>query len=290
MRPLLLALPLAFAGARPPMAPPTAALAALRTADSTIAQIADQRSLGDALATALASDARMPARPNGWVVGRDSVLARIRAIGEMARASAGWHTIRYGVSADGQHGFSFGFLHVTNRGTRSQWQKYMAYWAIDAGQWHMLAFKRAPVDSGTPDLTLRAPSLPTTQVAPRASDATSLASLKAAEFGFSDRAAEVGLRAAFAEKGSADAVNMGRGPAYTTGAEAIAALVSVNDPGPKSTLVWGADHAIVASSGDLGITFGIIRERGAAPDAPGFPFFTIWRRPGGKGEWKYVAE
>jgi hypothetical protein len=47
---------------------------------------------------------------------------------------------------------------------------------------------------------------------------------------------------------------------------------------------------MVASSGHLGITFGVIRPQGnaAATAARGASFFTVWRR--GNGVWRSVAE
>ena len=51
--------------------------------------------------------------------------------------------------------------------------------------------------------------------------------------------------------------------------------------------------AVVASSGDLGISFGYIRPNGKPPDgAPpqGSPFFTIWHRASPTAPWRYIAE
>jgi hypothetical protein len=49
---------------------------------------------------------------------------------------------------------------------------------------------------------------------------------------------------------------------------------------------------LVAPSGDLGISFGMIRPNQAPP--PGqpaaTPFFTIWMRDGPGDPWLYVAE
>jgi len=52
----------------------------------------------------------------------------------------------------------------------------------------------------------------------------------------------------------------------------------------------GALQAIVASSGDLGITFGHIRSNDPASDSPPFSFFTIWRRTSPDAPWRYIAE
>jgi hypothetical protein len=50
---------------------------------------------------------------------------------------------------------------------------------------------------------------------------------------------------------------------------------------------------IVASSGDLGVTIGLIRETAPStdPNAPTvFPFFTVWQRASPTDPWRYVAE
>ena len=54
--------------------------------------------------------------------------------------------------------------------------------------------------------------------------------------------------------------------------------------------------SLIASSGDLGVTFGFIKPNSPAPNAAaagataGIPFFTIWRRAGPNAPWRYVAE
>jgi hypothetical protein len=53
-------------------------------------------------------------------------------------------------------------------------------------------------------------------------------------------------------------------------------------------LAWKADGALVAPSGDLGLTWGKILASDNARST--IPFFTVWRRNGTDGEWLYVAE
>ena len=116
-----------------------------------------------------------------------------------------------------------------------------------------------------------------------------LASLKAAEQAFSDRAQEVGVGPAFVEFGSEDAMNMGSGSDFTFGNTAIGALVGAGNTTP---ITWGPDKgALVATSGDLGVTWGFIRPKEPKPDEPAaFPFFTVWRKAAPDLPWRYVAE
>jgi hypothetical protein len=147
-------------------------------------------------------------------------------------------------------------------------------------------------------VSMMAPSLPDRWVAPSEDEgatANHQASLIAAERAFSDRAQVIGLGAAFVENGRADAVNMGGRTAasFVVGAEAIGQSVGAGAPQPTSPVSWSADRAIVASSGDLGVTFGVIRPNAPPENASGptgFPFFTIWRRAGPGDRWRYIAE
>jgi len=118
--------------------------------------------------------------------------------------------------------------------------------------------------------------------------------LMAAEKAFSDEAQQIGLGNAFSKFGRADAVNMGgpASPVFVVGAPAIAQLVGGTDM-KASPVTWSADTAFVSSSGDLGITFGVIRRNNppaGTPAAPGNSFFTIWMRADSKSPWRYVAE
>jgi hypothetical protein len=117
-------------------------------------------------------------------------------------------------------------------------------------------------------------------------------SLDKAERSFSDEAQQIGLGAAFAKFGSADAVNLaGSEPDLIVGADNIARLVAAGQPATGSSLHWAPDKVIVASSGDLGVTIGMIHPNTPADGQPtNFPFFTIWRRPSALAPWRYVAE
>ena len=77
------------------------------------------------------------------------------------------------------------------------------------------------------------------------------------------------------------------------GSEAIGRTVSAGDAPGGSPVSWAPDRVIVASSGDLGVTIGMIRPNAQPADGStpaGFAFFTIWRRATPKDPWRYVAE
>ncbi len=283
--------------AEPTLSPERAAQA-LFLDDQAFSSRAAQLPLAEGLAPMFADDVIMPGPPATLHRGRDAVVAFLRASPDAA-ARASWTPIRVGLSADGQHGFTFGFMTLTHADGRTVPLKYMAYWVKTPQGWRVAGYKRARRPEGEAVMTTMVPHLPAALVAPRteASHVEPLRqSLVAAERAFSDEAQRIGLGPAFAQFGHATAVNMGgpANPSYVVGAEAIGRLVGGDRPGPPSPVEWSCDVALVASSGDLGISFGFIRpnERPAGTTvAPqGTPFFTIWTRASATAPWRYIAE
>jgi hypothetical protein len=119
-----------------------------------------------------------------------------------------------------------------------------------------------------------------------------LGGLVAVEKQFSDSSQKIGLGPAFAIFGRDDAINMGGPtfPGFVVGANEISKVVGGGPPGSPSPVSWSADFALVALSGDLGVTFGLILRHEPVAGQPPTAFFTIWARPGAMGEWRYIAE
>lgn len=231
--------------------------------------------------------------PKGFAMGRDEAKAALLSNPANTDARLSWTPLRAGVSADGLHGFTLGVMSMTMPDKTVRPAKYMAYWIKDASGWKVAAYKRAPAGAGPAPTEVWAPSLPSRLVAP-VTDAAVIdahrTSLIAAEKAFSDDAQVIGTGPAFVKWGRDDATNFGdpNSPGYTVGAAAIGgALAGQAQPGP-TTIEWSAERALVASSGDLGITFGYIRAKDGS--RPPFPFFTIWRRDSPSSPWRYVAE
>ena len=251
-----------------------------------------------ALIAMFAPDVAMQAPVVGFARGLAAATEALRGNPDNIDGRIEWLPVRSGISADGQHGFTFGFMTLRRPDGTTVPVKYLAYWVKRDGRWEVAAYKRRLRPAGDVNTTVLAPSLPA-QLQPVASDAATLAghrqSLIAAEQAFSDEAQMIGIGAAFAKYGSADAMNMG-GPNYAIfvmGADAIGKAVGGTEPSSTSPVNWSADSAIVASSGDLGVTFGYIRQNapaGTSPAQPPVPFFTIWRRANPTAPWRYVAE
>jgi ketosteroid isomerase-like protein len=270
----------------------------LLAAEKGFAAAAAKTDVVTALTAMFAPDVIMPGPPGTLHRGLAAVTASLRSNPDNLEGRVEWTPIRLGLSADGQHGFTFGFMTLRKKDGSTMPLKYMAYWVKGPSGWRVAGYKRARRPEGDVAMTPMAPLLPAALV-PVKSDAAHLdalrVSLSGAERAFSDEAQTIGLGAAFTKWGGETAVNMG-GPnnaGYVVGAVAIGKNVGAGAPGPTSPVEWSTDVALVASSGDLGISFGYIRPHGKPPEgAPpnGSPFFTIWHRPSATAPWRYIAE
>jgi hypothetical protein len=148
---------------------------------------------------------------------------------------------------------------------------------------------RTANDAEAPQQT---PALPATLVpADPARTAEHRRTLIAAEKAFSDRAQTVGIKQSFQEYGRPDAIHLFGPTGFAIGLPAIGANHDQQPAGP-ATSHWSANTAVVASSGDLGVTIGSIRSNGPPPEGQPaeVPFFTIWRRDNPSQPWRYIAE
>lgn len=288
---------------------PPILLAAVPLAAQTPADVADEllaadrafsAEAGDDLVAALTAmfseNVILPAPGGTFLRGRDAALEALQANPANVDVRAHWDPLRAGVSADGLHGFTFGYMAVQRADSTPTLYKYMTYWERQPDGWRARAWKRAPFEGADVAEEPMEPALPPSLV-PAETDPDAIRgheeSLAEAERAFSRDAQSIGLGPAFVRHGRPDAVNMGpRSSPFLVGAEAIGAMVGEGEPPNASSVSWGPDEAvIVASSGDLGITFGRIRSNDpAAADSPPFPFFTIWRRDSRDEPWRYVAE
>jgi hypothetical protein len=277
---------------------PQAAAEALLAADRAYSTASATTTAVEGLTAMFAPGVIMPGPPGRLHRGIAEVTASLRANPDNVTGRVTWAPVRVGLSADGTQGFTFGFMtQVRTDGTLLP-LKYMAYWVKGASGWRVAGYKRARRPDGDMPTTSLPPLVPARLVPPVADEARRAAlerSLTEAERAFSDEAQTIGLGAAFTKWGSATAVNMG-GPnsaEYVVGAEAIGRSVGAGAPGTTSPVEWSTDVAMVASSGDLGISFGYIRPHGKPADGAGpqgQPFFTIWYRASPTAPWRYIAE
>ena len=264
----------------------------LLTIDREHARRAQRTNVIDALGGMFADDVYLSAY-GAFHHGRDSALTRLRAVPENLTARLEWTPIRAGVSGDGQHGFTYGFMTLVRADSTKLPLKYLAYWVRKPDGWKLAVYRRGSRGEGTPSTAMREPSIPD-KVVPINRDAAIVSrhakALGDAERDFSTLAGKIGLGPAFTQNAATDAMNMGGGQAadFLYGPEAIGAGVGAGETGP-SKLTWGPDTVLVASSGDLGVTIGHINAPadGGQPTRR-IPFFTVWKKVG--GVWKFVAE
>lgn len=279
---------------------PQAAVDELVATDRAFAAAASNTTAVPALTAMFADDVVMPtAVPKpGFARGKAEATEALKANPVNAQGRLDWAPVRGGISADGQHGFTVGYMTLTDAGGKAQAAKYVAYWVKRPQGWRVAVYKRVPADQPPASRDLMPAALPTRTLTPTTDTAVVASyksSLEAAEKAFSDDAQKMGLGPAFAKHGSADAMNVGPRTSghFVVGAEAIGRSVGADSEGKPSPVAWAADAgSIVASSGDLGVTFGFIKQNTAPPPGqPGaVPFITIWRRPNTNVPWRYVAE
>lgn len=269
---------------------PQAVLDELVAAERTYSNDAAQLDPVTGISAMFADDVAIPSQ-SGLLSGRSAALSSMRANPGYRATRARWRPIRAGVSADGRHGFTYGYLDLEGAANPERaHRRYLAYWVRGNEGWRVAAWRQVLRPTGEAERTAL-PNIVPPRIVAVAATATSghAQTLRAAEQAFSDRAQRVGLRAAFAEFGRADSMNMGSPQGFVIGADAISR--GLFDTARTSPLNWSADRAIVASSGDLGVTIGTIRQNGpAGARAVPQPFFTIWHRAGPGQPWRYIAE
>ncbi|RJF85398.1 DUF4440 domain-containing protein [Sphingomonas cavernae] len=260
---------------------------ALLAADRAFAEVARAKDASAALADLFAANVIFTTEDGKLFRGKEAAIAAIAA--DLVGAKIHWQPVRGGISADGQHGFSYGFMAAIGPDGATKPLKYLAYWIRHPEGWRVAGFKYARRPQGnTPTATMK-PLLPKHAATfdPEGENRHA-ESLAAAEKGFSDEAQIIGLSAAFARHGGPESMNMGRTASFTIGSQNIGREL-FGAPQAGSPIEWSSDGVLVASSGDLGVSWGAIRVKNATPPQS-FAFFTIWRRDSADDPWRYIAE
>jgi ketosteroid isomerase-like protein len=269
---------------------PKAVLADLLAADRAFAAASAK---GEPLAGVMAmmdDEITVPIPGKGLIIGKPAVTEAYRACPCFKEGRVTWAPVRGGISADGTQGFTYGFLTASAGDPAKRDRKYIAYWVKRPAGWRVVAYRHIPREAGDVSTAMFAPALPRfTAKADAKRIAAHQASLAAAEKAFSDRAQVVGLKRAFGEYGRPDAMNMYAGAGFAYGLDAVVA--NFKDEGPAK-VHWSTERSFVASSGDLGVSIGMIRPNTPpkAGEPEGFPFFTVWKRERPGAPWRYIAE
>ncbi|MEO5509013.1 MAG: hypothetical protein ABIS27_00100 [Longimicrobiales bacterium] len=286
----------AASGGRIP-ATPQAAVDELLAADRAFSKASGGTDVVTGISAMFAPDVATTVPGGLFSTSAAEAVASLRAYSDrVGERAAEWTPIRGGISADGMHGFTFGFMEVRTTEGKVTPMKYLSYWVKRPEGWRVAVYRRRTRGAGAVSTLLLPPALPARMVSPKNVSADILQSIDAAERSFSLESQTIGLNAAFTKFGSDDAINMGGAdqPSFTFGAAAIGRAVGQDEPaGTGSTVHWAPDRVLAASSGDLGVTIGAIHPNTPNPDgsqAAGFPFFTVWRRASPGAPWRYIAE
>jgi len=248
------------------------------------------------ISSIFADDASGPLPGRQLAMGSDSLIRALKSNPDNAASRIVWAPMGVGISGDGTHGYTYGFMTMTTPGKPAVPMKYLAYWVKGPSGWKVKAYKRVPRAAGDSADGPRVRLIPARAMTPNNAGIEEYRrSLDAAERAFSDDAQKVGLGQSFRNFGAPEAINMG-GPDVKTfvyGPAAIAQAVSDGANGPPSPVTWAPYKVIVAPSGDMGVTIGWITSNDAPAEGQQrarYPFFTVWRRATLSDPWRYVAE
>lgn len=287
----LLAVPIVLAAPAAAQPSPEAALQELLAAERALSEQAANLPPAEGIASLLAEDGVLLSRGRA-IAGRTAAAEALRANPNTAGQRARWRSIRAGVSADGSHGFTLGYLDIDGAAPAGAHRRYLAYWVRGAAGWRVAALKqmlRSDTEAERPALPPVLPGSGLRRAAAAEGDAA--AGLIAAEQAFSDRAQAVGIHQSFQEYGDRDATHIIARDGIAVGLAEIG-RGQAGETAVPPPVRWSADRAIVAPSGDLGVTIGMLRANQAPP--AGQPsevaFFTVWRRAGPDRPWRYIAE
>src|SRR3954451_8562614 len=172
-RALIAALILVGAGA----VSPQSAVDELLAADRAFSAASAKTDLVSGLTAMFADDVVIPMPPGQFVDGRTAVAEALRANADNLTARTEWTPVRGGISADGQHGFTFGYMTIHRQDGSELPLKYLSYWVKRPEGWRVAAFKRTRASAAAPAAAV-APAIPDRLVEPT-TDAKRLADAKA---------------------------------------------------------------------------------------------------------------
>lgn len=262
----------------------------LLAVDRDFAKAAENTDMITGISAMFDEEVTAPLPSGKFAHSKAELVEAIRANPANLKARVRWSPVKAGLSADGQHGFTLGYVTIQDEGkSEPRLSKYLAYWIRRPEGWRVLAYKRETRPAGSVSLDMLQPSLPAKPVIASVNAAAIEryeAELKQTEAAFSSDARTVGARSAFTKFGSVESVNLGSSAEVTVGRPAMAA-----GPDIPMDVSWAADGARVAATGDLGFTWGTMRPGGlaAAGGQQTFPFFAVWRRADLKDDWRYIA-
>ena len=158
-------------------ASPQAVVDSLIAADRAFSDAGAEVDTLTAISAFLHDDVVMPLPNGSFARGRAAAIEALRANPFNSSSRARWTPVRGGISADGQHGFTFGFMEIRGQDGTTRHAKYLAYWVRTPQGWRAAAYKRAPRPEGEVSTVMLPPALPA-QIVPARTDATAVDALR----------------------------------------------------------------------------------------------------------------
>src|SRR5688500_15540643 len=127
---------------------PATEVADLLATDRAFAAAAADRDGIVALTAMFAPNVIMPVPGNRFAEGAVQASEALASNPDNARSTLDWVPVRGGISADGQHGFTYGHMTMLKRDGTIVPLKYLAYWIQRPEGWRVAAYKRRPRPAG----------------------------------------------------------------------------------------------------------------------------------------------
>ena len=170
----------------------------LLAADRAYSTASAKTDLAGGIGAMLATDVAMPA-PGGVIWGSQKAIDTLKSNPANTGARVEWTPARVGLSADGRHGFTAGFMTIHRADGTAAPGKYLAYWEKQPDGWKALAYKRSAAKAAPPAIEVS--YLLPKQIVSVKRDAAAIdrdrESLANAERSFSRDAQTIGLGTAF---------------------------------------------------------------------------------------------
>src|SRR2546422_1218365 len=138
----------------------------LLAADRAFSAASAKTDLVSGLTAMFADDVAIPMPPGQFVNGKAAVVDALRVNADNLTSKTEWAPVRGGVSADGRHGFTFGYMTIHRGDGTDLPLKYLAYWVKQRYGWRVAAYKRSRSNAVPVSIALVAAALPEKIVAP----------------------------------------------------------------------------------------------------------------------------
>ncbi len=132
----------------------------LLAADRAFSKASAQTDVVSGLSAMFAPDVMMPIPGNQFARGAAAATAALKGNASNLTARAEWTPIRGGISADGQHGFTFGYMTTKQADGTVIPGKYLSYWVKQKDGWRVAGYKRSRAAGRQKAITRHDASMP----------------------------------------------------------------------------------------------------------------------------------